>query len=122
VFAARLGQSIHLVGALEVDAILRDVGSDPGEGWWDANAHLRRARATGFWNRFWVFRGSARSGLFARAIPLDRDLATSLIPISWNPRRTDQQSLASHTRAVRRLEGESEQHLRSLWLTQSSRS
>jgi Nucleotide modification associated domain 3 len=120
VFAARLDGAIHLVGALEVDAILRDAAADPGAGWWDANAHLRRARATSEWNRFWVFRGTARSGLFARAVPLDRRLAESLIPIAWHPRRTEQQSLASHTRAVRRLEAEPETLLRSLWLAQTS--
>ena len=122
VFAARLGSAIHLVGALEIDAVLREVTGDPGKGWWDANAHLRRARATGHWNRFWIFRGTPHSGLFQKAVPLDRELATSLLSIAWNPFRTEQQSLASHTRAVRRLEGEPEQHLRTLWLTQSSRS
>lgn len=120
VFAARLSGAIHLVGALEVDDVLREVTDDPGPGWWDANAHLRRARATGAWNRFWVFRGSVRSGLFGRAVRLDRDLAGTLLPIAWNPRRTEQQSLASHTRAVRRLEGESERRLRELWLGQTS--
>ncbi len=120
VFAARVAGAIRLVGALEVDAVLRDVGAEPGPGWWDGNAHLRRARATGAWNGFWVFRGSDRSGLFRRALLLDRQLAGTLLPIAWNPRRTEQQSLASHTRAVRRLEGEPERYLRSIWLAQTS--
>lgn len=122
VFAARVGGTIHLVGGLEIDAVLRDVARDPGPGWWDANAHVRRGRATGTWNRFAVFRGSARSRLFGRALPFDRDLAGRLLRIAWNPGRTEQQSLASHTRAVRRLEGEPERLLRALWLAQSSRS
>lgn len=122
VFAARLATAIHLVGALEVDALLKDVREDPGAGWWDGNAHVRRGRATATWNGFAVFRGSVRSGLFARAIPLSRQLAGELLPIAWNPNRSEQQSLASHTRAVRRLEGEPEQRLREIWLAQTSRS
>src|SRR4030088_2479408 len=59
----------HLVGVLEVDELRADLTADPGSGWWDANAHLRRARACGRWDSFWVFRGGTGSGLLARGVP-----------------------------------------------------
>src|SRR2546423_810191 len=60
---------LHLVGALEVEDVLADVTTEPGPGWWDSNAHVRRARATRAWDSFWVFRGSPRSRLFECAVP-----------------------------------------------------
>jgi hypothetical protein len=124
VFAARLcpvdggPPALHLVGCLTVDVVAPGLTSDPGPGWWDANAHVRRARAGGIWNGFWVFRG-ARPGtrLLERPVPIDRHLASALVPITWNPNRSDQQTIASHTRAVRRLTGEPEACLRALCLT-----
>src|SRR5690349_12635175 len=73
VFLARLQPkdqhaAFHLVGCLDIDETLTDVTSDPGSGWWDANAHVRRARATNTWDSFWVFRGGNRSHFFKRAI------------------------------------------------------
>src|SRR5437588_6796841 len=55
VFLARLHPAdgrpgFHLVGALEVEDALEDVVKDPGAGWWDGNAHVRRARATNRWD------------------------------------------------------------------------
>src|SRR5947207_8234653 len=83
IFLARLsGQdraALHLVGALEVEATLADVTADPGPGWWDANAHVRRARALQQWDSFWVFRGSARSRFFERALPFSVELARATL-------------------------------------------
>lgn len=107
--------ALHVVGALEIDDVMRDVERDPGPGWWDANAHIRRARATGGWDRFWVFRGTRRSGRLNRATPLSRRLADELLRVNWRASRTEQQTIASHTRAVRRLTGDAERTARSLW-------
>jgi hypothetical protein len=119
VFLARLCQgpdqaALHLVGALEVDRVLADVTSDPGPGWWDANAHVRRARALRAWDSFWVFKGSARSGFFPRAVLFTLSLASATLGMTPNPARTEQQTIASHTRAVRRLTGAGEHLLRQL--------
>ena len=120
VFLARLRDghgraALHLVAALEVEDVLPDVTAEPGTGWWDANAHIRRARATGCWDSFWVFRGHAeRSRLFGRAVPLTLDRARAVLGMTPHPRRTEQQTIASHTRAVRRLTGAGEDLLRAL--------
>ncbi len=120
VFLARLHDAdgragFHLVASLEIGAVLADVAADPGPGWWDGNAHVLRARATGAWNQFWVFRGTLRSRRFPYSRALDRGLAGALLPdISWPPTRTELQVIGSHTRAVRRLTGAAEAHLRSL--------
>jgi hypothetical protein len=125
-FLARLSSgdraALHLVGALEVEQVLRDVTADPGPGWWDANAHVRRARATQAWDSFWVFQGSARSRLFERAVPFTVELARAALGMTPNPARTEQQTLASHTRAVRRVTGAGEQVLRELCPQPTSRS
>lgn len=119
VFLARLhsedgAAGFHLVGALEIARVRRDLARDPGPGWWDDNAHVRRARATGEWDSFWVFEGTARSRLFRRAVPFTREIADALFPtIFWRPQRTELQTIGSHTRAVRRLTGATEELLRS---------
>jgi hypothetical protein len=126
VFLARLrsgGEAgLHLVGALEVEDVLPDVTAEPGPGWWDANAHVRRARATRAWDSFWVFRGSARSRLFEHAVPFTLAHARTVLGMTSNPRRSEQQTIASHTRAVRRLTGNGETALRALCPPPSSRS
>ncbi|HKC18410.1 MAG TPA: hypothetical protein VKE27_02150, partial [Candidatus Dormibacteraeota bacterium] len=81
VFLARLVNhepAFYLVGGLEIADVLRDVTADPGLGWWDANAHVRRARATGMWDRFWVFKGTPRSRLFERATRFGRPELTTV--------------------------------------------
>lgn len=109
VFLARLWSRLpafHLVGELEIVDLLADVDRDPGPGWWDANAHVRRARATGAWDSFWVFRGGPRSRLYERALPFDRVEAERLFAGEswrWPPHRSELQVIGSHTRAVRRL-------------------
>jgi hypothetical protein len=120
VFVARLSPATFaLVGCLVVDAVLADLTADPGAGWWDANAHVRRARAHGLWNSFWVFRGGDGSGLFKRAQPFGREQAEAVFGTGWHwrPRRTELQTIASYTRAVRRIEGDGENWLRTTCLS-----
>jgi Nucleotide modification associated domain 3 len=120
-FLARLqpdrgAAGFHLVGVLEVAEVRGDVTSDPGPGWWDANAHLRRGRAAGRWDSFWVFRGSADSGLLPRAVPFGRQEAEATLGagLHWPEHRTELQTIGSCTRAVRRLSAPGEAFLREL--------
>ena len=122
VFLARLVNhtaGFYLVGRLEIDDVLADVTGDPGPGWWDANAHVRRARATGVWDSFWLFRGTESSRQFARAIPFARQEAAKAFGDTWRwrPQRTELQTIGSYTRAVRRIEGAGEEWLRSICLS-----
>jgi hypothetical protein len=114
--AARAG--FYLVGCLEIDDVLPDVTSDPGFGWWDANAHVRRARANkDCWDSFWVFRGSRRSRRFTRATPFTRHEAAQVFGAHtwrWPAHRTELQTIGSYARAVRRVEGHGEVWLRSI--------
>lgn len=119
VFLARLQPearpaAFHLVGALEIEEALEDVTSDPGSGWWDANAHVRHARATGTWDSFWVFKGSPESRELQRAVPFGRREMAAVFGdgINWPPHRSELQTIGSHTRAVRRIEGPGEEWLR----------
>lgn len=119
VFVARLVNhrpGFHVVGSLEVEDILRDVTEDPGSGWWDGNAHIRRARAMQTWDCFWVFKGTPSSRLFAHAQPFTRKELTAVLGdgIRWPAHRTELQTIGSCTRAVRRVEGPGEEWLRSI--------
>ena len=112
VFLARLhprsaSPGFYLVGELVVAEVLTDVVADPGPGWWDANAHVRRARATGIWDSFWVFRGGSGSGFYPRARPFRREEAESLFsqPWNWRENRSELQTIGSYTRTIRRLPG-----------------
>lgn len=122
-FVARLRRpdgeaGFHIVGCLEVEDVLADVTHDPGAGWWDGNAHVRRARAHGEWNSFWVFRGGGRSRLFAAAVPFTRAETNRIFGDHWlwRANRTELQTIGSYTRAVRRVEGEGEEWLRAICL------
>jgi hypothetical protein len=120
VFLARLtdggGRSrFHLVGSLEIDDAVADLTHDPGPGWWDANAHVRRARATNRWDSFWVFKGTANSRLLKRAIHFARPQTEKLFEnTKWPGHRTELQTIGSYTRAVRRITGEAEEWLRTI--------
>lgn len=105
-----------LVGALHISDLKADVARDPGPGWWDANAHVRRARAGAAWDSFWVFRGGPGSGALRRAVPFARaECEAALGPgLRWPPHRTDLQTTGSYARAVRRVTGEREAFLRQL--------
>ena len=105
----------YLVGSLEIAEILSDVTAEPGPGWWDGNAHVRRARATGIWDSFWVFKGTTSSRLFERAVPfLREDLETLFGSVIWRSGRSELQTIGSYTRAVRRIEGQGERWLRTI--------
>ena len=110
----------HVVGGLVVDDVLADVTSDPGPGWWDRNAHIRRARATARWDSFWVFKGAAaQSRALTKARPFARHEAEAVFGPTWHWRsaRTELQTIGSYTRAVRRVEGLGEEWLRKICLS-----
>ena len=119
VFLARLrprtGEppAFFLVGCLAVAEVMPDLIGDPGPGWWDGNAHVRRARAGGAWDSFWVFRGDGRSRFYDRAVPFRRVEADHVFgrAWSWRQERTELQTIGSYTRAVRRLTGTAERRL-----------
>lgn len=119
VFVARLHPrtaeppAFFLVGELTIAEVKPDLTADPGPGWWDGNAHVRRARAGGPWNSFWVFRGDGGSRLYDRAVPFRRAEADGVFAHSWRWRegRSDLQTIGSYTRAVRRLTGLAERRL-----------
>ena len=120
-FVARLHEqagagppAFYLVGALEVEDVRPDVTADPGEGWWDGNAHVRRARAIGVWDSFWVFKGTSKRALLRKAVPFARKDADALLQPFWRSTRSELQTIGSCTRAVRRLEGGKEALLREL--------
>ena len=123
-FIARLTNSkghagFHIVGCLEIDDVLPDVAADPGAGWWDGNAHVRRARAHGTWNSFWIFRGGPASRMLERAVSFEREESTHVFGDDWLWRagRTELQTIGSYTRAVRRIEGKGETWLRTICLS-----
>ncbi|HEX2682134.1 MAG TPA: hypothetical protein VHQ03_12690, partial [Candidatus Dormibacteraeota bacterium] len=118
-FLARLcpvngNAGFYLVGALEITEVLEDVTRDPGPGWWDANAHVLRARAGDKWDSFWIFRGTPKTRRFTRAIPFTRGDADAVFESAWRwrPTRSDLQTIGSYTRTVRRIEGPGEEWLR----------
>ena len=120
VFLARFHPGgFGLAGCLAVEDVLSDVVMEPGPGWWDGNAHVRRARAHGLWNTFWVFKGGAGSRLLRQAMPFGREQAESVFGSGWRwrPARTELQTIASYTRAVRRIEGDGEKWLRLICLS-----
>ncbi len=121
VFLARLhprrgGAAFYLVGQLDIEDAITEVRADPGPGWWDGNAHVRRARATGEWNGFAVFKGGRQSRFFDRAMAFRRREAAQLFgdTWSWPGHRTELQTIGSHTRAVRRVEGTGEDWLKTV--------
>jgi len=121
VFLARLKPAsgpaaFYLVGCLDIEAIASDLTSDPGTGWWDANAHVRRSRASGDWDSFWVFHGGPCSLLFDRPVPFTRRETSALLgdACMWPDHRTELQTIGSYTRTVRRFEGAGEEWLRAI--------
>ena len=108
VFLARLHPrnsppAFYLVGELVVDEVLPDITQDPGPGWWDRNAHVRRARATNEWDSFWVFKGGAGSGFYEKARPFRKEETDRLMTVNWRPNRTELQTIGSYTRTIRAI-------------------
>ena len=101
----------YLIGFLEIEEVLREVASRPDDDVlrrFGANAHVRRGLSDSkLWDRFWVFRGSARSRRFDRAVPVTRDLAGRVLtradgsPWRWDDGRSDLQVIGSYTRSCR---------------------
>ena len=101
----------YLMGYLEVESALASVTGPPGEtdmAWAGNNAHIRRALSDPeWWNGFCVFRGSANSRRFRRAVPVSRELASRVFrtaagrPWRWDSRRSDLQVIGSYTRSCR---------------------
>jgi hypothetical protein len=101
----------YFVGYLHVEEILREVSARPSDGVlgrYRANAHVRRGLSdSGLWDRFWVFKGSALSRRFHKAVPVTRGLASRIFtsadgsPWRWDSGRTDLQVIGSYTRSCR---------------------
>ena len=101
----------YLIGFLEIEEVLREVASRPDDDVlrrFGANAHVRRGLSDSkLWDRFLVFRGSARSRRFDRAVPVTRDLAGRVLtradgsPWRWDDGRSDLQVIGSYTRSCR---------------------
>ena len=101
----------YLIGGLRVDWMLRGVtealtGRDAERA--AANAHVRKARADGDWNGFWVFGGSpSLSRRFERAVPVNRALCEQVFrdargdPWQWPSHRSELAVIGSYTRACR---------------------
>jgi len=73
-----------------------------------SNAHIRRALADELlWNRFWVFKGSAQSRRFQRAVPVTQTLARRIFRTAaggawqWDGKRSVLQTIGSYTRSCR---------------------
>jgi hypothetical protein len=76
----------------------------------------KQAWAPPSWNSFWVFRGGQGTRLLPRAVPFRRlEAEATLGPgLCWRAHRSEQQTIGSYTRAVRRLIGAREAQLRRL--------
>jgi hypothetical protein len=109
---SRPGQpGFYLIGYLEVAQVLASVRQPPGAremAVFGNNAHVRRALAdTGRWDSFWVFKGSAASRRFQRAVPVTQDLAQAVFrdaagaPWRWDRGRSVLQTIGSYTRSCR---------------------
>ena len=121
VFLARLtdyheGQFIeqagfYLIGYLEIAEILSEVRSQPEAAIFERlghNAHLRRARnQPGWYDGFYIFRGSPHSRRFEVAQPFRREEAEKYLrdrngkPWKWKEGHSDLQTIGSYTRTCR---------------------
>jgi hypothetical protein len=101
----------YLIGFLEIADVLCDVRVRPDEdisSRFGANAHVRRGLCDPeLWDGFWVFKGSARSRRFRKAVPVTRELACRIFasadgsPWRWDGGRTELQVIGSYTRSCR---------------------
>lgn len=111
VHAGEGGHGFYLVGYLEIQEVLREVRERPPDdvlARFGANAHVRRGLSDpALWDGFWVFKGTTRSRRFHRAVPVTRELASSVFtaadgsPWRWDGGRTDLQVIGSYTRSCR---------------------
>lgn len=111
---ARTGEfGFYLIGGLRVEWILPGVtqpltGRDAERA--AANAHVRRARADGDWNGFWVFGGlPSLSRRFERAVPVNREVCDKVLRDAsgdrwrWPGHRSELAVIGSYTRTCRRV-------------------
>jgi hypothetical protein len=101
----------YLIGYLEVAQVLASVRQPPTPqemAVFGNNAHIRRALADPQrWDRFWVFKGSANSRRFRRAVPVTQSLAQAVFrnalgePWRWDGHRSILQTIGSYTRSCR---------------------
>ena len=101
----------YLIGYLQIEEVLPRVEEPPRERLLERfrnNAHVRRGLDDSVsWDGFWVFRGSANSRRFQRAVPLTLDLAMALFttadgtPWRWEDTRSPLQIIGSYTRSCR---------------------
>lgn len=102
----------YLIGYLEIEAVLEDVRRPLEMADLDTygdNAHIRRAQACPelFYDGFYIFKGSAQSRRFQRAVPFGRAEAELLLrdrngqAWNWDSHRSDLQVIGSYTRACR---------------------
>jgi hypothetical protein len=123
-FLARLnkvGQStapteagFYLIGFFEISVIRKDVKAKPTESElqiFGKNAHVRRGLSDpSRFDNFWVFKGSDESRLFLHPVPFDRELASKTLRnkegevLTWPPKFTGLQRIASYTRSCRLIE------------------
>ncbi len=103
----------YLIGAIEVEEILRSVREQPGEkqmARFGANAHVRKGLNDPLhWDGFWVFAGTKRAGRFERGVPFARELCDRVMLAaggerwSWNTSRSELQVIGSYTRTCRAM-------------------
>jgi len=103
----------YFVAFFEISSILPKVTAMPTQDQltlFGRNAHIRRGQADpGFFNGFWVWKGSDNSQLFRKAILFDRELGAKILvsrsgaPYSWPTEKTDVQLLGSRARASRQV-------------------
>jgi hypothetical protein len=103
----------YLIGAIEVEEILRSVRELPGDGQmarFGANAHVRKGLNDAVnWDGFWVFAGTNRVGRFERAVPFARGLCDRVMLTaggekwSWDGPRSELQVIGSYTRTCRAI-------------------
>jgi hypothetical protein len=104
----------YLIGYLAVAQVLASVRQPPPApemAVYGNNAHIRRALAdpdeSGRWDSFWVFKGSACSRRFHRAVPVTQALAQAVFrnalgePWRWDGHRSILQTIGSYTRSCR---------------------
>ena len=101
----------YLVGYLHIKEIVANVVRRPPPALLAqvrANSHVRRGLSdTGWWDSFWVFRGSNNSRRFHQAVPVTRELASQVFtsargtPWRWDTGRSDLQVIGSYTRSCR---------------------
>ena len=104
----------YLIGFFEIERILKNVTKRPTHSQLEVfgnNAHIKRGLSDPkYWDGFWVFKGSKKSKLFKRAVPITREFINTVLTNSnkgnliFPPNRTELQVIGSYTRAARVIE------------------